>query len=381
MRRILRALARCSMFKRIDENALTVTNLTAEAIGYAPLSTTPVAAVTHGGKTSFFRECAPRETRNQWLCRSISRFFEVVERTDATLMRQKPYISLTFSPESVALFRQYLTRKQGQKAFSAAMRRADRVAQSHRFSIWEPTDAEAVTADFGMADVPRECRDLALYFAQYMSGAAAMRRTRGVVCGRAHDLFAAGKAVATRLVAEKVGLAELIPPTAFCKIKMPNGESRFGVLSAQAPGERLCEMQSVPDIAFRAALTDLELLDALCFQPDHGANNCTVSTRAGKIRLCAFDNDHPSTFLPLPTVRRAFAGRPPLVDRRGCIDRACIRAQTAQRLQNADVAALKRDLRPYLNGLQIAALVCRLHKLCRALRKTQRHYPTRIMQI
>ena len=114
------------------------------------------------------------------------------------------------------------------------------------------------------------------------------------------------------------------------------------------------------------------MLDAVCGQRDHGPNNYNVLCDGGRYSVCAFDNDEDRAFFPSPGVGAGLSGCAPLVDAHGRIRRPHMDRDMAEAMAHIRPARLKKQLRPYLNGLQIAALLLRLRALNRAIAATQK---------
>jgi hypothetical protein len=181
--------------------------------------------------------------------------------------------------------------------------------------------------------------------------------------------------MASRIVAEELGMAERITPSEWCSLTTDDGNTWFGLRSASAPGHRMADVRMPPDARMQKTLLELNVLDVLCHQPDHGPNNYNVCTDAqGHTTVCAFDNDNAQTFFPWLTTEKPLAGCAPLV-RAGRIHRPHLPADTAAALERADIPRLRQRLRPYLNAVQIAAVVYRLKALRRAVRVTAQTDP------
>jgi hypothetical protein len=196
-----------------------------------------------------------------------------------------------------------------------------------------------------------------------MRGVAAAYRTGRFVRSRTHSYFSAVRSIASGIVANAVGLGHMIPETSLCRLEFEDGNSILGVLSAAADGNRMADVNPTVDGSLQRELANLNILDLICFQPDHGVNNYNVYRENGEYRVCAFDNDNPNTFLPLPYIKRNFLGCSSVVNGEGRYNRPYIDQELYSNLEKLDILSLKTQLKPYLNVIQIYSLISRLRLL------------------
>lgn len=387
LRLLARSLAYQSMRRHIDETKLDICEitLTREEISFFHLSTNAVLSFCFGGKRWYFRECSPLMKGDAFWRREIDGFFDSLDRLHIheEHFAQEIPISMAFDAVQIGAFRAYLERKYRDGDFRRALRSADQTARKLRFSIWENGIYDrAFFESFAMGDLPPACRGIAVYFLWNMRAAADRRRTQGIVRGKRYSFFSAVKAMASQVVAQELGMEEKIPASKWCRISTDGGRTYFGVLSASAPGCRMADLHAAQQCApldagsLQRELLDLNLLDAVCCQMDHGPNNYSVVVGpSGRCRVCAFDNDHPQTFFPWMTAAGKLAGCAPLVGKDGGIHRPHLARKTAEKLMHVDIKRLKRRLKPYINGLQTAAVVYRIRALQRAVGKTGAENP------
>ena len=171
-------------------------------------------------------------------------------------------------------------------------------------------------------------------------------------------------------------MESLITTAQWCRLEIEGRESIFGVLSDAAPGIRMCDGGWVKEGSLQRSLMNLNILDIICYQPDHGPNNYTVITEAvGRGMICAFDNDNPYTFFPCPIVSMSLVNCSSFVTKDGMIFRPYIDEIMAQKVLELDIKVLKKRLRDYLNILQIWALMLRVKQLENIIRKTRIQKP------
>lgn len=337
--------------KKIDESSLDVIRieLGANKLNFFSLSTNPIISFTYGDKLWYFRECPPLRSFSDYYLNAIDGFFQSLPQLGISEkhFKQNVPIRLRFSEEEIRGFKSYIEQKKS-KSFIKAMSRADRVAESLGFSIWENQKYSGdFFAKFGLSELKTSLWDIAVYFLWCMRSAAMAYKKQSVARGQKHSFFGAVRSVSSRIVAEELGLERLITDARFCTLFLDKGKTIFGVLSPSADGCRMLDTE-VPTEKLEKELWSLAVLDAVCNQPDHGANNVNVALKDGKYTLCAFDNDNPKTFFP----SLALSPLPQGFDE-----------ETAKKLQGADAGKLNKRLKPYLNPLQRYAVKVRLNKL------------------
>lgn len=381
MKNFLRCGLYQTMRKRVDETALSVRQLalSEKAISYFNLSSHPILSFTYEGTLYYFRECPRLRTFEAYVKNAIDTFFQSIYQLhiNEEHFKQTIPIRLDFSSEEVASFREYVQSLLLEKAFLNTLSYADRISQKQGFSIWDPRE---YTKDFfgayGLGDLPDGCYDIAVYFLWYMRNSAAEYRTLRLARGEQYSYFSAVRSVAGRIVAEALEVSSLMTTAEFCRLVLDNGAERFGVLSPAADGSRMKDTDVPMTGSLQRELLNLNLLDMVCFQTDHGVNNYNVFERDGAYAVCAFDNDNPYTFLPIPTIRRNFLGCSSLVDRDGYLYRPLVDQQLFRNIQNLNVNGLKKQLKPYLNRWQRWALGVRIRKIQTMLNRSVRRMPT-----
>ncbi len=359
MKSFLRSAAYKLTTKRINEKALDVSRieLCSKKLNYFSLSTNPIISFSHDGKLWYFRECPPICDFNDYYLSAIDRFFKSLSMLGISEMhfKQSMPIRLNFSEKEIQDFKTYINEKIKRKSFIKALSRSDKVAARLGFSIWENQKYGAVFfASFGLSELKSELWDIAVYFLWCMRSAAMAYKKQKIARGKRHSFFGAVRSVASRIVAEEMGLEHLITDARFCTLALDDGENLFGVLSPSADGCRMLDIKVKANEDLKKELWNLALLDAICNQPDHGANNVNVAEKDGSYTICAFDNDNPKTFFPSLS---------PFAIPEG------FDAQTVKKLQSLDVKRLKKRLSPYLNFLQLFALESRIKKIKKQIKQ------------
>lgn len=189
--------------------------------------------------------------------------------------------------------------------------------------------------------------------------------------------FLAVRAVAVKKLADILGIGHLVPETRYVKLCLGDRE-RYGTLEWEAAGFNVAgvppeERKKHITPQFLRELTNLNVLDVLCHDDDHRANNFhTVANERGEyVGVVSYDNDGPNVFLPSVSIRfgnglcSAFIGRHGLVARPH-LDRRL--AEAVLRLDRSAVGALAA----YLTLSQRMCLWRRIRKMQKAILKTQR---------
>lgn len=340
MRQLLRRAVYQLTRKRVDEGALSpvTVHLNREEISCFALSTNPIWSFYDRGELYYFRRCPELGSRRAYYRRNVEEFFSSLNRLgiEAKHFRQEMPIALDFSPEQVAEFRDYVNRRLAQPRFWRILYRADRLWGGR--SIW---DGQPFGEDFFRRFSMEDRGALGVYFLWCIRSAAINYPFLRIVRGKGYSHFGAVRAVASGVVAKALGLEHLLTDARYCLLKVSDGEEYLGILSPAAPGERMLDSGPEPTGELQRELSDLFLLDGLCHQPDHGANNYNVYLREGKLGVCAFDNDNPMTFFP-----RGWKPVPPRY----------VADTTVRALERLDWKSLNRQLRPWLNFLQRQAV-------------------------
>lgn len=172
----------------------------------------------------------------------------------------------------------------------------------------------------------------------------------------------------------------MITTSELCRLEFENGTSLLGTISPAADGNRMLDADVLLNGSLQKELLNLSILDLICFQTDHGMNNYNICKRENEYAICAFDNDNPNTFFPFPSIRHNFLGCSPIVDKQGRYNRPYISEELLHSIQQVDIAALKRSLKPYLNSFQLAALICRIKKFQRIFSNLSKKEPQRILK-
>ncbi len=362
--------------KHINEEQLNIRciSLHKDDISYFNLSSNPILSFFYDGKLYYFRQCPKRLNFKDYFRKAIDDFFSSLGRLSISKehFKQEIPIKIDFSQSEIEAFSGYLSRKCNEKGFLKCISEVDRISIKTSFSIWKQQryDSDFFYV-FAIGDIPSQCHDIGVYFLWYMRGVCSTYRTLNIARSEEYSYFSASRSIASRMTAESIGIENMITSAELCRIELDDGSTMFGVISESAEGNRMLDAELQIDGSLQNELLKLNILDIICFQTDHGMNNYNVFRKDGKHFVCAFDNDNPNTFAPIPIIKHNFLGCSPIVDKRGLLNRPYFDNELYERLRTTDITSLKKKLKPYLNVLQITALQLRIKKITRMLEMTR----------
>lgn len=376
MKNLIKSFILKFTYKHIDESKLKVISikLKEQDLSYFNLSSNSIISFYYNEKLYYFRECPKICSFNEYFNNAIDNFFKVINKNSVTkkCFSQEIPIAIDFDEKTVLQFKKYIDNKKADKSFIKAMSAVDIISKKYNFSIWENQKYDLCFLEkFGLFDLQKQLFDIAVYFLWYMRGVSAAYRTLKIACGKRYSCFSAVRSVSSRIIAEELHLEHMITDARWCRLELDNGDSVFGVLSESANGVRMLDYSPELNVSLQKELLDLNLLDLIMFQTDHGPNNYNVyHDDNGYYCVCAFDNDNPYTLLPAPFVTFGFAGCKPCIDKKGAFLRPCLDKTAADNIKNIDFKLLKNRLKPYLNCVQIWALIIRIKKIQKAIDKS-----------
>lgn len=369
----IRTIAYWTMKKRICEDKLCIQkiSLPKEELSYFNLSSNEIISFDYEGNHYYFRECQKIERSSLYFQNSVEHFFDTIANfgINSEHFEQEIPICMEFPDEIVEKFREYITYKLSRISAKRWLSKTDIRSQKIGFSIWKKQNYDhKFFESFKMEDIPEKLYDIAICFLWYMRSKAAQYRTLRISHGKAFSFFSAAKSMASYIVAEELGVQSLITEGKWCEIDIGAGKKMVGILSPSARGKRMKDWGGEVDGSLQRELTNLNLLDAICYQPDHGPNNYNVYVHDdGICSVCAFDNDNPYTFFPIPLISKELSGCSSLIRPNGGVARPYLDGGFVQKLNKLDIKRLKKRLKPYLNILQIQALIHRIKLLKKAI--------------
>lgn len=172
----------------------------------------------------------------------------------------------------------------------------------------------------------------------------------------------ANKQMSTYILSRLLGVDNLIPKVYLCEMNI-GGRVRIGTLMEKAEGENVAytpteNRRSITKKTFLRDLTNLEYLDALCYQLDHRLDNYNViyDENGNANTVVAFDNDASRTFFPFPYLpKQTYAGASCVVKNK-IMNRPYIDKDLAQHICSISKVDLDKELSYYLTKFQLKAL-------------------------
>jgi len=376
MLQLLKNFAYWLTYKRIEEKDIDAIQikLKEEDVLYFNLSSNQIISFNYDGQLYYFRESPVLRNFKDYFLASIDMFFKSIFclGISETHFKQKILIRTSFRDDEIKRFKEYIDLNKTKKNFIKILSKADVISYNCGFSIWkEQKYDDEFFSKFSFYNLNDELKDIAIYFLWYMRSVACGYKKHNIVKGKNYSHFNAVRAISSRIVAEEIGLAHMITDARFCVLDFESGKKMFGVLSNSADGTRMSDTFVEINGSLQRELLNLNALDVISRQTDHGPNNYNVYEKEGAYSICAFDNDNPQTFFPYPFVKDTLAGCTPFVGKNNKVQRCYFDKQIAENIKNVDVKRLKMRLKPYLNFLQIGATVQRLKKLNKSINKTQ----------
>ncbi|MBR5524170.1 MAG: hypothetical protein IKU51_02750 [Clostridia bacterium] len=377
MSKILHTASRLLSLKRIDESKLdtTILRVSKEDVSVFALSSNAILAISTDTGAYFFRECVPLNDNATYVQQRIDLFLRFSCNNDLTKInfRQESPIPIHFDDLTISCFCDYLSKKSKEKSFVKKMIAMHTLLDEMHYSIWSKDNVLSYEQfeRIGLTDLPENLSDIARYFVWYMRGAARAKHDAKLVRSHSHGFYNATKSIATGIVARALGLEHLITIGRLCHLYVDEMDL-FGELCPMAEGIRAKDALPVhPTPELHRALSDLHLLDTLCFQQDHGPNNYNLlMTNKQPFSVCAFDNDNPNTFFPIVSIAMLLAGCTPLINTKGVFHRPAVSAETAEHILHINTLELRKKLAPYLNFLQIEAFLIRTKTMKKIIRRS-----------
>jgi hypothetical protein len=191
--------------------------------------------------------------------------------------------------------------------------------------------------------------------------------------------FNLNRQLATRKIAEILGISEIIPQIKVVNLLLgPDKYKMTGTLMSTAGNANPCmlpqEKRNQHSKKFVQQISNLEFLDAICYQLDHRLGNYNVQIDNDCIvGAMAFDNDAPMTFFPILSVpKNTYCGCSGILNGKKMINRPYVDGVFYNRINSVYFREICNGMRPYLTLAQIIALYHRLQIVRSAINKSVR---------
>lgn len=349
-----------------------------------PLSSNTIHILKMDGKTWFFRECRKHKPFDIYIKECIEDFYKIANRGIAIEnFKQKIPIRTKFTEDECSRFKSYIEECMHNPFFFERIYRIEYFKKKARLAIFKnklnvPDDC---LIGMGLAPVPLDLNDMLVIFIKYVSNAVMAYQFHSFLNTGEFETYSGVRNVATTELARLLGLERLIAKAQFVKLEI-EGKELFGVLSECAPGIRAFDSSCLTTPQMQRELSNMKILDVLCFQPDHWVNNYNVVLDETEhvFSVCAFDNDCNWTFFPYPRVTFfSQCDGAPIINSQGLISLPFLDKETIEHLKMLDLSNLSKCLQPYLNKLQLWALRKRIKMLLESIEKTEKQNPNLLL--
>ena len=327
-------------------------------------NTTIITKYEKDGDVRFFRECRPHQALRQCLRSAVEDYFDRISR-----FSQKQQLK-------AAVFEDMQAQSNYKRLAGITS-----VFDAHLMEILSGLYCDYAAAGvpcFGSFDAQTEF----IAFIKYISGVVISQRTNSYLPKGAYENFSANKLLATYRLACLLGVENLITPVSVCAFS--DGDTfRVGTMMEKAPGYPPSDLTpeartKLNKATFLQDITNLEYLDAVCYQLDHRLDNYyVVEDEQGLIaRVVAFDNDAARTFFINPKLPKGtYAGCASVLRTDGGVARPYMDAEFYHALGRIDKQMLKQEIGDFLSGMQLNCLWKRLCQLRNAAQKTAAQDP------
>ena len=362
-------------YKQIDVNKMNIDSLviSSSQVSYFPLSMNTIKILNTSNGIYYFRECRRHLPFREFIDNQIDSFADLAlkEISLDNFLQEIPFRT-HFSEDEVNCFLLSLNKCKLSASFYDKIKKMDFYLKKEFFSPWKKKikiSREAM-AKIGLDCIPDSCVDILSYFFLYINSSIVSYLFHDFIPIGQYETFSASRSIATYILAKKIGLERLVTPCKMIKLII-DGKTEYGVLCERAPGVRALDSNFEITPSLQRELNNLHLLDVICYQTDHFANNYNIiNGEANETSVCAFDNDMDKTFFPALNVcfEAAYGGSAYVRD--GEINRAHVDVKTYEKMKQLDFADLEVVLSPYLNKLQIFCLKIRIKKLLKAIKNS-----------
>ena len=234
-------------------------------------------------KEYYFRECKKHVKFEEYLRNLINEYVDSLEDNNPLKLEFLKVRNTLMKPDVMRkLFRMGIVNDRSSKI--------SYFFKSNDISIWGIQELENIELN--------ELKDLF----QYLWGEIYSYRLNAGLKKGLYQSFNASKSLATKRIADLLGIGYLIPEIELVKLVFPDGNEKIGTLMSAvngiAPKKMLYAEKQKITPKFQRDCNSLNVLDAICHERDHRPGNYFVRLNSnGEVdSLEAFDNDAPMTF-------------------------------------------------------------------------------------
>lgn len=309
-------------------------------------------------KEYYFRECKKHVKFEEYLRNLINEYVDSLEDNNPLKLEFLKVRNTLMKPDVVRkLFRMGIVNDRSSKI--------SYFFKSNDISIWGIQELENIELN--------ELKDLF----QYLWGEIYSYRLNAGLKKGLYQSFNASKSLATKRIADLLGIGYLIPEIELVKLVFPDGNEKIGTLMSAvngiAPKKMLYAEKQKITPKFQRDCNSLNVLDAICHERDHRPGNYFVRLNSnGEVdSLEAFDNDAPMTFSLTGNINLVtYWGSSPLLLSDGALNLVHVDKKLAQKILKLKDEEIVNSLKLILSKIQVWFVCKRIHKMQKAIKHT-----------
>lgn len=309
-------------------------------------------------KEYYFRECKKHVKFEEYLRNLINEYVDSLEDNNPLKLEFLKVRNTLMKPDVMRkLFRMGIVNDRSSKI--------SYFFKSNDISIWGIQELENIELN--------ELKDLF----QYLWGEIYSYRLNAGLKKGLYQSFNASKSLATKRIADLLGIGYLIPEIELVKLVFPDGNEKIGTLMSAvngiAPKKMLYAEKQKITPKFQRDCNSLNVLNAICHERDHRPGNYFVRLNSnGEVdSLEAFDNDAPMTFSLTGNINLVtYWGSSPLLLSDGALNLVHVDKKLAQKILKLKDEEIVNSLKLILSKIQVWFVCKRIHKMQKAIKHT-----------
>ena len=309
-------------------------------------------------KEYYFRECKKHVKFEEYLRNLINEYVDSLEDNNPLKLEFLKVRNTLMKPDVMRkLFRMGIVNDRSSKI--------SYFFKSNDISIWGIQELENIELN--------ELKDLF----QYLWGEIYSYRLNAGLKKGLYQSFNASKSLATKRIADLLGIGYLIPEIELVKLVFPDGNEKIGTLMSAvngiAPKKMLYAEKQKITPKFQRDCNSLNVLDAICHERDQRPGNYFVRLNSnGEVdSLEAFDNDAPMTFSLTGNINLVtYWGSSPLLLSDGALNLVHVDKKLAQKILKLKDEEIVNSLKLILSKIQVWFVCKRIHKMQKAIKHT-----------
>ena len=342
----------------IEENNVKLISVEYKDLLIEKNTTFNVCKLNIQNKEYYFRECKKHVKFEEYLRNLINEYVDSLEDNNPLKLEFLKVRNTLMKPDVMRkLFRMGIVNDRSSKI--------SYFFKSNDISIWGIQELENIELN--------ELKDLF----QYLWGEIYSYRLNAGLKKGLYQSFNASKSLATKRIADLLGIGYLIPEIELVKLVFPDGNEKIGTLMSAvngiAPKKMLYAEKQKITPKFQRDCNSLNVLDAICHERDHRPGNYFVRLNSnGEVdSLEAFDNDAPMTFSLTGNINLVtYWGSSPLLLSDGALNLVHVDKKLAQKILKLKDEEIVNSLKLILSKIQVWFVCKRIHKMQKAIKHT-----------